>query len=144
MSVATATTGTASLGLIRLPAGGPFALNIAVPNFTAFNLNGKYISVSFKKKCSGSSPVLFETNTESGDGHITVHYGGTADQSVSILISPDAVSTLDETAVFLRKVSIEGLTVEFSIDVKSSEGADLSWRLQGSVLWQNKHGDFNT
>jgi hypothetical protein len=142
MSVATATTGTASLGLIRLPAGGPFAMNIAVPAHNSFNLTGKHISVSFKKKCSGSSPVLFETNSEDGDGHIAVYNGGTPTQSVAILISPDAVSLHDDNAVFSRRVSVEGLTVEVSIDIRTSPSADLSWRLQGDILWQNKHGDF--
>lgn len=142
MSVATTTTGTASIGVLRLPAGGPFALTIAVPNHTAFNLTGKFISVSFKKKCKGPSPILFVTNSEEGDGHVEVYSGGTANQSIAILISPDAVSIHDDTAVFSRRVSIEGLISEFSIDVRTSEGADLSWRLQGDALWQQQHGDF--
>lgn len=142
MSVATATTGTASIGVLRLPAGGSFALTIAVPNHTAFNLTGKFISVSFKKKCRGLTPILFMTNSEDGDGHVGVYSGGTANQSIAILISPDAVSIHDDAVVFSRHVSIEGLVSEFSIDVRTSAEADLSWRLQGDVLWQQQHGDF--
>lgn len=141
MSV-TSTTGTASLGVIRQPAGGPFAMNIAVPNFSAFNLTGKFVSISFKKKCSGPSPILFETNSESESGYVEVYNGGLASQSIVILISPDAVSIHDENAVFSRRVSIEGLTVEFSIDVRTTEESDLSWRVQGDIIWQNRHGEF--
>lgn len=142
MSTAAATTGTVSVGLLRLPAGGPFALNIAVPNFTAFNLSGKYVSVSFKKKCKGPSPVLFETNSADSSGNVTISQPGLESQSIGILISPTDADPSDPTSVFSRKVSVEGLTIEFSVDVKSSVSADLSWRIQGEVLWQQKHGNF--
>lgn len=144
MSTAAATTGTASVGLLRLPAGGPFALNIAVPAFTAFSLANRYISVSFKKKCQGPSPVLFETNSLDGSGNVTVSQAGFASQSIGILINPTDTSAGDATSVFSRKVSVEGLTIEFAVDVKAGPlaSADLSWRIQGEVLWQQKHGNF--
>ena len=143
MSTAATTTGTASVGLIRFPAAGPFTLDISVPNFTAFSLSGKYVSISFKKKCHGPSPVLFETNSAiGGSPYVQITNGGTSTQKIVILIPPSAVSTHDTNAVFSRKVAVEGLTVEFSIDVRSSSSADLSWRLQGNALWQDKHGTF--
>jgi hypothetical protein len=142
MSTAATTTGTASVGLIRFPAAGPFTLDISVPNYTAFNLSGKYVSISFKKKCHGPSPVLFETNSSIVGGYVQITNPGGASQKIVILIPPSAVSTHDTTAVFSRKVAVEGLTVEFSIDVRSSSSADLSWRLQGNALWQDKHGTF--
>lgn len=142
MSVADATTGTASIGLIRLPSGGPFTMNIAVPAYTDFDLTGKYISVSFKKKCVGLTPTLFETNSESSGGYVALNNTGTADQLIAVLIPPDAVSDLDSEAVFSRQVSVDGLTVAVSIDVRASPSSDLLWRLQGDILWQTKHGEF--
>jgi hypothetical protein len=142
MSVADATSGTASAGLIRYPAGAPFTMNVKVPNFAAYDLTGKFVTISFTKKCEGPTPTLFSVSTGNANGAVSLADEGTADQVISILILPSYTSEHDSSAIFSRKVSIENLTVEFAIDVKSSSTSPLAWRIQGDALWQEKHGKF--
>lgn len=142
MATAQATSGTASVGLIRYPAGAPFTMNVKVPAFAAYDLTDKFVTVSFTKKSEGPTPTLFSASTDNANGAVSIAGAGTADQVISILILPSYTSEHDPSAIFSRKVSIENLTVEFAIDVKSSSTSPLAWRLQGDALWQEKHGKF--
>jgi hypothetical protein len=143
MSVADATSGTVSVGVFRYPTGAPFTLNIRIPNHESYDLTDKYVEVYFTKKCEGPAPLLFKASTDTLTGLVSISDGGTEDQSIAIFINTSAVSEHDENSIFSRKVAVENLPVEFAIDVKESSSSDLSWRIQGDLIWQKKPGKFD-
>ncbi len=114
-----------------MPVDAALSLNVGVAAYATYDLTGKHVTLTLRRK-GAKTPILYTATTTGG--LITIASGGSANQKIVVAI-PQATASEHSAAALLYRVATPDALHAFSLDVRASANADVTWRVQGELHW---------